>query len=41
MTDEYLLGDRIAVAPVQVEGATGRDVRLPAGTWHRCSAAPR
>ena len=32
--DEYLLGDRIAVAPVQVEGATGRDVRLPPGTWH-------
>ncbi|MEZ4400802.1 MAG: glycoside hydrolase family 31 protein [Kofleriaceae bacterium] len=34
ITDEYLLGDRIAVAPVQVEGATTRDVRLPAGTWY-------
>ena len=41
MTDEYLLGDRIAVAPVQVEGATGRDVRLPAGTWHPLLAVAR
>jgi alpha-glucosidase len=32
-TDEYLLGDRILVAPVQVEGATGRDLMLPAGSW--------
>jgi len=34
LTDEYLLGDRIAVAPVQVEGAVERDVWLPAGTWY-------
>jgi hypothetical protein len=31
--DEYLLGDRILVAPVQVQGATSRDVQLPAGDW--------
>ncbi len=33
-TDEYMLGDRILVAPVIVEGATSRDVQLPAGTWY-------
>ena len=32
--DEYLLGDRILVAPVQVQGATSRAVQLPAGTWY-------
>jgi len=32
--DEYLLGDRILVAPVQVEGATSREVQLPAGDWY-------
>jgi len=31
-TDEYLLGD-VLVAPVVTEGATSRDVMLPAGTW--------
>ena len=31
--DEYLLGDRILVAPVQVMGATSRTVQLPSGTW--------
>lgn len=34
LMDEYLLGDRIAVAPVQVEGAGDRLVALPPGTWH-------
>jgi alpha-glucosidase (family GH31 glycosyl hydrolase) len=34
MTDEYLLGDRIVVAPVVQEGATTRRVRLPAGTFY-------
>ncbi|MBK9035929.1 MAG: hypothetical protein IPL61_32550 [Myxococcales bacterium] len=34
MMDEYLLGDRIAVAPIQVEGATSRAVALPAGAWY-------
>jgi alpha-glucosidase (family GH31 glycosyl hydrolase) len=34
LTDQYLLGDRIVVAPVVEEGATRRTVRLPAGTFH-------
>ena len=33
-TDEYMLGDRILVAPVQVQHATSRAVQLPAGTWY-------
>lgn len=32
--DEYLLGDRILVAPIQVQGATSRTVTLPAGRWY-------
>ncbi len=32
--DEYLLGDRILVAPIIQEGATERTLRLPAGEWH-------
>ena len=32
-TDEYLLGD-VLVAPVVTEGATSREVTLPAGTWY-------
>ncbi len=32
--DEYLLGDRILVAPILVEGATSRTVQLPAGDWY-------
>ncbi len=31
--DEYLLGDRILVAPIVVEGATTRTVQLPKGDW--------
>ncbi|XP_046966921.1 myogenesis-regulating glycosidase-like [Vanessa cardui] len=31
--DEYLLGENILVAPVIVEGATSRDIYLPAGKW--------
>lgn len=31
--DEYLLGDRILVAPVLTQGATDRMVTLPAGNW--------
>ncbi|MBA3396299.1 MAG: hypothetical protein H0T89_26955 [Deltaproteobacteria bacterium] len=31
--DEYLLGDRILVAPIQQPGATTRTVQLPAGSW--------
>lgn len=32
--DQYLLGDRMLVAPVVVEGATGRTVALPPGSWY-------
>ena len=32
--DEYLLGDRLLVAPIQVAGATSRPVMLPAGRWY-------
>jgi len=31
--DEYLFGSSILVAPLLHEGATGRDVYLPPGTW--------
>lgn len=32
-TDEYLLGDRILVAPIVTEATTSRTVKLPAGPW--------
>ncbi len=32
--DEYLLGDRILVAPILTEGATERTVQLPSGDWY-------
>lgn len=38
--DQYLLGDRILVAPIQVQGATTRSVRLPAGTWYPLFGGP-
>ncbi|CAB3244188.1 unnamed protein product [Arctia plantaginis] len=31
--DEYLLAETILVAPILTEGATSRDIYLPAGTW--------
>ncbi|MBL0212742.1 MAG: hypothetical protein IPQ07_02545 [Myxococcales bacterium] len=31
--DEFLLGDRLLVAPVQAAGASARKVTLPAGRW--------
>jgi alpha-glucosidase len=34
VSDEYLLGDAMLVAPVVVQGATTRDVYLPPGTWY-------
>jgi alpha-glucosidase len=34
VVDQYLLGDRILVAPVVVEGAGERSVELPPGRWH-------
>lgn len=33
ISDEYLLGDALLVAPVVTEGATSREVYLPPGTW--------
>ncbi|NMC70705.1 MAG: hypothetical protein GYA57_11645, partial [Myxococcales bacterium] len=33
-TDQFLLGDRIVVAPVVTQGATSRAVRLPPGTYY-------
>jgi alpha-glucosidase len=33
ITDEYLFGPSILVAPVLAQGATNRNVYLPAGTW--------
>ena len=32
--DQYLLGDRILVAPIVTKGATSREVSLPAGRWY-------
>ena len=33
IADEVMVGPSIVIAPVQVQGATQRDVYLPAGTW--------
>jgi len=40
VVDEYLLGDRILVAPVVVEGARERSVELPPGGWHPLLGGP-
>ncbi|XP_011868142.1 PREDICTED: uncharacterized family 31 glucosidase KIAA1161 isoform X5 [Vollenhovia emeryi] len=34
INDEYLLGESILVAPVIEEGATSRNIYLPAGRWY-------
>jgi alpha-glucosidase (family GH31 glycosyl hydrolase) len=31
--DEFMLGDRVLVAPVLTRGATTRSVRIPPGRW--------
>jgi alpha-glucosidase (family GH31 glycosyl hydrolase) len=31
--DQYLFGDALMIAPVTQEGASGRSIYLPAGTW--------
>lgn len=33
VNDQFMLGDKILVAPVTKKGATVRTVRLPKGTW--------
>ena len=33
MSDEFLIGEDLLVAPVTTEGATARDVYFPSGTW--------
>jgi len=35
---QFLLGEDLLVAPVMEEGATGRVVRFPEGTWHHALA---
>ncbi len=34
VSDEFLLGDSLLVAPVVAQGATSRDLYLPPGTWY-------
>ncbi|XP_015519680.2 myogenesis-regulating glycosidase [Neodiprion lecontei] len=40
ISDEYLLGEVILVAPVIEEGAVTRDIFLPSGTWRDASYSP-
>ena len=33
MTDQFMLGEEVLVAPILQKGEKTRTVRLPAGTW--------
>ncbi len=34
VSDQYMLGDRVLIAPIIEPGATARKIILPRGTWH-------
>jgi alpha-glucosidase (family GH31 glycosyl hydrolase) len=38
--DQWMVGENLLVAPVVTEGATSREVRLPAGCWKREGTGP-
>ena len=38
--DQWMVGENLLVAPVVVEGATSRRVRLPSGCWKREGSGP-
>jgi alpha-glucosidase len=40
LTDQYMLGDRIYVAPVVEKGATSKTVQLPGGTYYPLEGGP-
>ena len=33
VTDQFMLGDNVLVAPIYEKGATSRQVEIPKGTW--------
>jgi len=39
--DAFLLGDSLLVAPILQEGARGRELQLPAGSWYELSSGAR
>lgn len=39
-TDQFMLGDRLVVAPIVAAGATSRELSLPDGTWYPLLGGP-
>jgi alpha-glucosidase (family GH31 glycosyl hydrolase) len=37
VTDQFMLGDTILVAPIMEKGVTSRTVKLPVGDWQDCN----